>query len=111
MIHAGVIQSCNEQDFPQLGCRPRLVAPSISAQSNGMAEAFRQNLQTLLRAGQCEARRGQRAVPARYLVRALQPRATAQGAGLPPAARVRNQILEAATEDAVDAVRGPHGST
>jgi transposase-like protein len=54
--------------------------------------SLRQNLQTGLRAGQCEARPGQRAAPARRLVRALQQRASAQGAGLPFAARVQETV-------------------
>jgi len=51
--------------------------------------SLRQNLQAGLRSGQPETRCGQRAAPARFLVRASQPHASAQGTGLPLAARVQ----------------------
>jgi transposase InsO family protein len=62
--------------------------PIQNPQSNGIGRGLRQIDQTGLRAGQHEARCGQCAASARYLVLALQHRASAQGVGLPLAARV-----------------------
>ena len=88
-------------------CTTRIQSP----QSNGMAEAFVKTFKRGLYAGECRARRGQRAAPARFMVRALQQRASTQIAGYRSPREFRKQILEKATGDAVGALRRPNDGT
>jgi putative transposase len=73
--------------------------------------SLRQTDQAGLRAGQREARRGQRVAPARFLVRALQHRAPHKALGYRSPRQFRKSMVEKTTESAVGAMRRPDDGT
>ena len=85
--------------------------PIQSPQSNGMAEAFVKTIKRDYARVSAEARRDQRAAPARFLVRALQHVHPHKALGYRSPREFRNQFVRKATEEAVGAVRRTHECT